>query len=470
MIKNERQLALTRSQLQRFRQSRERLASQPTPKTHHPLRRNLELRALEAQADELDKQIVEYEALRSGVVAPELPRDLTGLPTALVRARIARGFTQKDLADRLGLKEQQIQRYEASDYAGASLSRLQEIAAALELTLDLPKFETAEVPAIMRNLTAIGLEREFIERRIYGPELKSAGNISALLELAGRLSRVFGWSASAVLQGPLQFAPAYAAVSFKVPKDVNEPKLLAYTHYARFLALLVLQAAKNLPRKHELPQDARALRALIERSHGRVTFKTTLKTIWDCGIAVLPLMDPGAFHAAFWKDRGKGVIVLKQGNRVSGRWLFDLLHETGHAVQRRDQADADVIELIENSVAKRYSEEELSASAFAADVLLDGKADALAQQAVTRAGGQIPRLKRAVAAVAREHGLPVEALAFHIAHRLSSENNYNWWGTATALAEPSDDWQIARDELLGRIDFGSFAEIDRTLLLKALQD
>ena len=33
------------------------------------------------------------------------------LPIELIRARIAKGLTQKDLARKLGLKEQQIQRY-----------------------------------------------------------------------------------------------------------------------------------------------------------------------------------------------------------------------------------------------------------------------------------------------------------------------------------------------------------------------
>ena len=49
------------------------------------------------------------------------------------RARIARGLTQKDLARKLGVKEQQIQRYEETDYASASLSRLNEVIKALDI-------------------------------------------------------------------------------------------------------------------------------------------------------------------------------------------------------------------------------------------------------------------------------------------------------------------------------------------------
>jgi HTH-type transcriptional regulator/antitoxin HigA len=45
----------------------------------------------------------------------------------LIQARIARGLTQKELTQKMGLKEQQIQRYEASSYAKASLARINQI-------------------------------------------------------------------------------------------------------------------------------------------------------------------------------------------------------------------------------------------------------------------------------------------------------------------------------------------------------
>ena len=49
------------------------------------------------------------------------------LPSILIKARIAQGLSQKELADRIGLKEQQIQRYEATDYASANLARIKEV-------------------------------------------------------------------------------------------------------------------------------------------------------------------------------------------------------------------------------------------------------------------------------------------------------------------------------------------------------
>ena len=71
---------------------------------------------------------------------------LADLPDALVRARIAAGLSHRELAARLGLKEQQVQRYEAERYAAASLSRLREVMTALGVELEgdvqLPTSET----------------------------------------------------------------------------------------------------------------------------------------------------------------------------------------------------------------------------------------------------------------------------------------------------------------------------------------
>jgi hypothetical protein len=50
---------------------------------------------------------------------------------ALVEARKAGGITQAQLADRLGVKRQQVQRWEARAYGSTSLARVGEVAAAL---------------------------------------------------------------------------------------------------------------------------------------------------------------------------------------------------------------------------------------------------------------------------------------------------------------------------------------------------
>jgi len=129
MIANERQYRITRTAAREFEEALVRLE---TVEAHRPpeLRRVMR-EAMESQLEELREEIAEYDALRSGKVGVLELASLAELPDALIRARIAVGLTQKRLAERLGLKEQQVQRYEATQYAGVSLERIQEVAEAL---------------------------------------------------------------------------------------------------------------------------------------------------------------------------------------------------------------------------------------------------------------------------------------------------------------------------------------------------
>lgn len=78
---------------------------------------------------------VVVDAVRTGSVASFDAPSLEQLAAVLVKARIARGWTQRQLAEALGMAEQQIQRYEANDYRSTSLARLCDIANALGVTV-----------------------------------------------------------------------------------------------------------------------------------------------------------------------------------------------------------------------------------------------------------------------------------------------------------------------------------------------
>ena len=125
MIKNERQYRFTKTQVKRFEQTLMELKSRdPEGLDVHPLLAKAQVDAASSQLADLRKQLREYESLKSGKFDFSELMVVTSLPAMLVKARIARGMTQRDLAERIGLKEQQIQRYEATDYASASLGRI----------------------------------------------------------------------------------------------------------------------------------------------------------------------------------------------------------------------------------------------------------------------------------------------------------------------------------------------------------
>lgn len=144
MIRNERQRRITQAQAQRFEHALNDLQSGSAVSPDvHPLLREAERAALASQLEGLRSELAEYEALRGGRRPGPSPETLDELPQALIEARIAAGLTQRQLAEHLGLKEQQIQRYEATDYAGASLERVRQVARRLGVRMHAPPTEAA---------------------------------------------------------------------------------------------------------------------------------------------------------------------------------------------------------------------------------------------------------------------------------------------------------------------------------------
>ena len=136
MITNERQFRITRFQLEKLSAAMADFdVEAASRRTGSRILAEAELAALKSQSSELSDQLREYEALKSGTITILKANKLSELPTILIRARIARGLSQRDLAERLGMQEQQIQRYEAESYASASLRRLEEVADALDISI-----------------------------------------------------------------------------------------------------------------------------------------------------------------------------------------------------------------------------------------------------------------------------------------------------------------------------------------------
>jgi ribosome-binding protein aMBF1 (putative translation factor) len=133
MIRNEREYRITKAQAAKFERALSQLSTSGEGAQLHPLVQKAQRDAVQSQLEELKEQIAEYEALRTGQCSVLSLDSLEELPRALIRARIAAGLTQRELAERLGLKEQQIQRYEATEYASADLARVNEIARALDV-------------------------------------------------------------------------------------------------------------------------------------------------------------------------------------------------------------------------------------------------------------------------------------------------------------------------------------------------
>jgi len=158
VIENQREVLGTKAQIARLEGAL--AASRKAEGRMHPTIYRAMIVGIEGMIEEMKQELREYEELQ-GAASLHLGR-AEELPEALIKARIARGYTQRDLAERLGLQPQQIQRYEARGYRSASFKRLIEIMRALDLRLeaDIPLRAASAVARAEVRLAAVGEKQE----------------------------------------------------------------------------------------------------------------------------------------------------------------------------------------------------------------------------------------------------------------------------------------------------------------------
>ena len=481
MIRNERQYRITRAQAEKFAHAIAELMSSPDTQGVHPLLKKAQIDALKSQLGDLRAELEEYEALRTGQRHVLELDSFDDLPRALVQARIAAGLNQQDLAGKLGIKEQQVQRYEATDYQSASLGRVGEVVRALGLRVPKEVFLPTgqfRLATLLKRLKKVGFEQDFVLRRLLPEPPGALMRVQAdqenarevLLEAASSISRIYGWTPADVFSDrPLHVdkSPSTAA-RFKLPARLKQAGLSAYIVYAQYLAMLVLEATTDLA-PQPIPTQAGEIRDAVLSKYGDITFANVLRYVWELGVPVLPLNDPGAFHGACWRVNGRNVVVLKQRTASTARWLHDLLHELWHAGNEPELEEHPLIEENEMSVSRRESPHEVTASRFAGDVMLAGRAEELTEICVREANNSVEQLKRVLPRVAHEEGVAVDSLANYMAFRLSLQG-INWWGAATHLQHGNwDACYTPRDLLLERADLNRLNDVDQNLLLRALE-
>jgi len=128
MIYSDKQYGISSAQLTKLEDA---LAAAKARTSGQVWLKRAEIDALKSQIVDIEAELAEYDLLKSGQVSFSKTYALEELPRVLIQARIASGMSQTDLAEKLGMKPQQVQRYEATDYMGASLGRLIEISNAL---------------------------------------------------------------------------------------------------------------------------------------------------------------------------------------------------------------------------------------------------------------------------------------------------------------------------------------------------
>lgn len=137
MIKNDTQLNHTKKHLKEFHEAKRAFELENDKDS---LKYKFGINSLNSTIEDLSQQIKEYQNLQENVVIMK-SRRLYRFSETLIASRIAKGWTQTQLAEKLEIDSQQIQRYESTNYESASHLRMIEVALALELDLVFKDFK-----------------------------------------------------------------------------------------------------------------------------------------------------------------------------------------------------------------------------------------------------------------------------------------------------------------------------------------
>ncbi|UYO41003.1 XRE family transcriptional regulator [Rhodopseudomonas palustris] len=328
MIKNERQYKLTRSQAQKFETALKNFSELALLRDgFNPILIKAQRDALESQLKSLNAEISTYEALKHGRIRTLSTSDISELGKKFIEARIAQNLTQKELAIRLGMKEQQVQRYEKEHYASASLERVVEIADALgittqlQLTFDKPNERYSPSPLPSETLSKLPV-KEIRARgwlRSINPNITKA-NLASVLEAF--IEPAFSKTGTSLLrQGKRKNA------------DLDEHALLAWK------ARVIWRARAEKPKEAPNFRDLSWLKTFKEFTGQERGPALAVEYLKQKGILVLFERHLPKTHldgaALLVDDRILTIALTLRHDRLDNFW-FVLLHELGHIIQHRD--------------------------------------------------------------------------------------------------------------------------------------
>ena len=282
----------------------------------------IESDALKSQIADIEVEIQEYELLRDRQIAFSESYSLADLPRILVQARIAKSWSQTELAEMLGMKQQQIQRYEANSYLGASLSRLIEIADALDVQVAQSfssDHEQSGAVLSWRSLDDVAWERfpakEMVKRGWFEPQLGQ----SLVAGVRAYVETVAGGA----------IAGAHHRKKLRGKNLPDEIALLAWQ--VRVLDLAHQKSKASQP--PEFDHNEAWVRELVALSTDAEGPSKVSDMLWRHGVILVtePHL-PGSYldGAAMLSPSDNPVIALTlRFDRLDNFW-FVLLHELGH--------------------------------------------------------------------------------------------------------------------------------------------
>lgn len=317
---------------------------------------------LNAEKSEVSSLIAAYENAKTGNYS-NLKEKIGNDPgLSLIVARISRGLTQKDLARKLGLKEQQIQRYEADRYRTISLANFKRVATVLGVNWDL-NFKPDLLGgwhSITKNIEASKIKKVLKHAKDYGwfdeASERGADNEDSFNYLKRYVSdHMFNYGSPSLLRTGLNvvdhsedlFLIAWRARVTRLAEGVIRE------HKPKFLALDIswLNDLKKLSLKTNGPKLAQE-------------FLLTKGIVLIAEPQIQGLKIDGA---AFLVDGVPVIGMTLRHDRLDNFW-FTLLHEIAHVILHYKAGLS--TGFFDDTESKSVDELELEADEFASNVFI----------------------------------------------------------------------------------------------------
>lgn len=360
MITNDRQYKLTKAQIGNFQEALDSFSINSLGTENiHPQILEAQKNSITFKLRELLEELKEYEDLKEGRIIITEVRNLKELPIVLIKARIANSFTQAELAEKLGLKEQQIQRYESEKYETASLKTLLKVAEALKISINADvQIKEIDAPEIY-DLKKYPFKQMFQRKWFpyFSGTLNDASKHSAEL--------LAGLYANAGIQN-IQYALTRKSV--RSGSEINDFALKAW--YARVITKARNQEVNVFFDKNYISESwFTELVLLSTKENGP---KEAIERLKDIGIRVIIESHIEGTHldgAAILMDSLYPVIALTlRYDRIDNFW-FVLFHEIAHIILHLN----DELEMIFDDLDLNIAGIEEEADRYALNTLISDK-------------------------------------------------------------------------------------------------
>lgn len=163
MIKNSKQRKVADLQLKEIEENLNAFTAENIGQDVNTAKHKLGLASFNRLLNKYKKDILEFDELQANGMKVIRKTNIRNLASILIKARLGKKMTQKEIADNIGIDEQQIQRYEANDFESAKWTRILEVIEALDVNIDLQNVVVGNIDFKEQNFS---LPIEFTEDRI----------------------------------------------------------------------------------------------------------------------------------------------------------------------------------------------------------------------------------------------------------------------------------------------------------------